>query len=268
MSSWSSNPQTKKLPLYALFCKTSPSGYGSNFFNFLFCYLYAQHKKQTLYLKDTRNNISTTYHLILDTFEKLPGIVFTTQDGFTVQQLFPKEMNEFYESLPDTQKKLEARRIFTLRKPIQEKIEELRKGLPLIDYGIHIRTGDKITTGEMKAISLDVYLEGAKTYQMASGKPTLQIYIMTDSKNALETFKEKADPSWCLYNLPSPIQTESGHIQSVYNSFPPELKLQAFYHFLTEISILKDSSAILCTFSSNIGRLLKLLTDSPIQSLD
>lgn len=268
MSSWISNPTQKKLPTNAYFCKTSTSGYGSNFFNFFLCYLFAQHNNQKLFLKDTKNNISNSYHLILDTFEDLPGIVYSSQDGITLQQLYPKEMNLYYESLSESVKQQQARRIFRLRKSVQDKIANLRKSLPSIDYGIHIRTGDKITTGEMKAISLDSYVQATKEYQRRWGKSTLAIYIMTDSVNALMNFKQKADSSWTIYNLPSPIQNQNGHIQSNFNSFRSEIKMEAFHHFLTEIQILKDSSAILCTFSSNIGRFIRLLTDSPIQSLD
>jgi hypothetical protein len=268
MSSWINSSKTKKLPYDALYCKTSTSGYCSNFFNFFHCYLYARYKKQTLYLKDTKNNISNAYHLILDTFGDLPGIVHTSQDGNTLQQLYPTEMNGYYTSLPESVKQQEARRVFTLQEPIQEKIANLRKGIPAIDYGIHIRTGDKITTGEMKAISLDSYLEATREYQKVSGKSTLNVYIMTDSLKAFNLFKEKADSSWTLYNLRSPIQNPDGHIQSNYNSYSSDLKMAAFHHFLAEIHILKDSSAILCTFSSNIGRFIRLLTDSPIHSLD
>ena len=268
MSSWATTSARKKLPYDAFFCKTSTSGYGSNFFNFFHCYLFARHKKQTLYLKDTKNNISNTYHLILDTFEDLPGILYSAYDGITLQQSNPIEMNAYYESLPDSVKQQEARRIFRVRKPIEDKLRELRKPIPLIDYGIHIRTGDKITTGEMKAISLDSYVQATKEYQKASGKTTLLIYVMTDSMKALADFQEKADPSWTVLNLPSPIQNANGHIQSNYNAYSSDQKMAAFHHFLAEIHILKDASAILCTFSSNIGRFIKLLTDSPIQSLD
>ncbi len=268
MSSWTTTPTQKKLATNAFFCKTSTSGYGSNFFNFFFCYLFARHKKQLLYLKDTKNNISTGYRLILDTFEELPGVAYFPYDGITLQQLYPKEMNLYYESLSEAVKKQEARHVFRLRQPILEKISKLRKSLSHIDYGIHIRTGDKITTGEMKAIPFDSYIQATKEYQRISGKQTLNIYLMTDSQKALADFKAKADPSWTIYNLPSPIQNQNGHIQSNYNSFSTDVKMAAFHHFLTEIHILKDASAILCTFSSNIGRFIRLLTDSPIQSLD
>ena len=268
MSSWLTAPRMKNIPVQSLYCKTSTSGYGSNFFNFFMCYLYALSKKQKLYLKDTRNNISSGYHLILDTFEDLPGIQYTSQDGIVIQQLFPNEMNKYYESLSESFLKQEARRIFRIRSSLQTNINALKKHLPRMDYGIHIRTGDKITTGEMKAIDLQLYIDATKEFQKQSGKQSFTIYIMTDSVKALETFKKNADPSWQIYNLPSPIQSPNGHIQSNYNNQPMNLKMDAFIHFLTEIQIMKDCGSILCTFSSNIGRFIKLLTDSPIQSLD
>lgn len=268
MSSWIPTQKSRKLPVNLFYCKTSPSGYGSNFFNFFFCYLFARSKQKALYLNDTRNNISSDYHLILDTFETLPGIILTKENGNTLQQMHPVEMKQYYESLTDLERKKAAREVFRFRSSLQEQINKAKQTLPPIDYGIHIRTGDKITTGEMKAISLASYVEATKAHQTKIKKDKLSIYLMTDSLRAFEEFKANADPSWTVYRLPSPIETLHGHVQSVYNEHSPDQKLEAFVHFLTEVQVLAQSEAILCTFSSNIGRFVELLTDSPIQSLD
>ena len=82
MSSWiGSSKEVGLLSYNKLFCKTSTSGFGSNFFNFFMCYLYARSKNDLLYLNDMKNNISDQYHLIIDTFKEVPSIVFTLYNG-------------------------------------------------------------------------------------------------------------------------------------------------------------------------------------------
>ena len=269
MTSFLASSYKNTLPNNILYCKTSTSGYGSNFFNFFMCYLYAQNKKKILYLKDTKNNLSSDYHLILDTFQDLPGIQYTYHDGVTIQQLYPKELTTFYEGLGIEVLKKEAKRIFQLQPSVQTNVLSYRKGLPSFDLGIHIRSGDKITTGEMKAIPFQNYIDAIHRYQTLFHKQTLSIYVMTDSTNAFKEVQKKADSSWTLFNIPSPIQNPNGHVQSSYNQMPSKQKMAAFHHFLAELQILQQCPALLVTFSSNIGRFLRLTgTYEWIESLD
>jgi len=267
MSSWIGSTKEVGLSYNKLFCKTSTSGFGSNFFNFFMCYLYARSKNDILYLNDMKNNISDKYHLITDTFKDLPYIVFTLYNGRTIQQQKPLELNKFYSSLNIDFLKSEAKRIFQFKPIIHTKISLFIKDLPPIDIGIHIRTGDKITTGEMKAISLQSYINAVKEYHFE--KDTINIYLMTDSIRVIKEFKELAEESWSIYSLVSPITNINGHLQKDFNSYPSSVKMDAFHHFLAEIKILQECPTIICTFSSNIGRFINLTGKySNIKSLD
>jgi hypothetical protein len=269
MSSWQSQGSVlKNLSQDKLYCRTSTSGYCSNFFNFFFCYLYAQSQKKELYLHDTKNNISKEYHLILDTFKPPAGVTYTILNGITLQQNSAKEMNAYYDSLSYEEKRAVATKLFEYSPPLQRQVDLRKKGLPLFDCGLHIRTGDKITTGEMIAIPFTKYLDAIKQYQLQSGKQTLTIYLMTDSLSVLQYFKEKKESSWTLVSLPPAIPFEKGHDQKTYNSNPTKVKQDAFTLFMTELHILKSCPHIICTFSSNIGRLLDLIRDGTIVSCD
>ena len=129
------------------------------------CYLYARSRDKVLYLKDTKNNITDSFHLILDTFKELPGITYTLQNAVTIQQVIPSELKNFYEIQDIDFLRSEAKRIFQLQPSIQKKIALLRKGLPGFDLGVHIRTGDKITSGEMQKIPLEAYLKQITEFQ-------------------------------------------------------------------------------------------------------
>ena len=268
MSSWIQQPLEKGIPADSLYCSTSTSGYGSNFFNFFMCYLYARSQTKTLYLKDTKNNITDSFHLILDTFQELPGINYTLKNGITVQQLYGNELKKFCVALDEDFLKSEAKRIFKLQPGIQKKIDVLKKGIPSFDLGIHVRTGDKITTKEMTKIPLDYYLKQISDFQVASGKTKLNIYLMTDSAAVIAYFKKKTNPSWNFISIPSPITNQDGHFQNQFNSYPIVVKMDAYIHFLTELQILQKCPTVLCTFSSNIGRYLYLTGGADVRSLD
>lgn len=269
MSSWNKNVGISRIPYDAFYCKTSTSGYGSNFFNFFMCYLFAKHHNQSLYLNDTINNISKSYHLILDTFQELPGIKYTSLQGITLQQSKPTELSHFIEQLPREIHKKEAHTIFRFSSSIQKQLDLLKKNLPRIDCGVHIRTGDKITTGEMKAIPLERYIQQLTLYQNYLNKDNLIIYLMTDSQGVLQKMQELKHPSWTIISLPSPTQNPDGHIQSKYNNLPTDIKMKSFLHFLAEIQVLQECPHVLCTFSSNIGRFIDLTKkEGTCESLD
>ena len=269
MSSWLKNPQVISLAYNKLFCKTSTSGFGTNFFNFFMCYLYARSKNEILYLNDMKNNISSSYHLILDTFNESPNIKFTLYNGITIQQQDPIELNKYYLSLDIDFLKSEAKRIFKLKPDINNKITLLIKDLPQFDIGIHIRTGDKISSGEMKPINQESYVNEITYFQKICNKTKLNIYLMTDSSNVIKKIKELAHESWSVYSLTSPSINPDGHLQKQFNTQPTSVKMGAFIHFLAEIRILQECPNVICTFSSNIGRFINLTGNYlDIKSLD
>ena len=112
MSSWGPVSLKSKLKYTDLYCRLSKSGYGTNFQNFLMCYLFAKYKKQKLYLCDTTNNISNSFHLILDTFHTPLNVVYTNKSGLTIFQNTITELNNFLISLSDEIIRSEARSIF------------------------------------------------------------------------------------------------------------------------------------------------------------
>ena len=269
MSSWGSVSLKSKLKYTDLYCRLSKSGYGTNFQNFLMCYLFTKYKKQKLYLCDTTNNISNSFHLILDTFQTPSNIIYTNKSGISIFQNSITELNIFLMNLTDEIICSEARSIFRWNLLTQKKIDNLLldAAFPDFDIGIHIRTGDKITTGEMNKIRLDTYVSAIKELQ---AKPNINIYIMTDNTSIISKLKEIVDPKCSLYSLTPPISFSTGHVQSEFNNKPTADKMAAYYHFLTELHILQRCPQIICTYSSNIGRFLYMTREpnTNIKSLD
>ena len=273
MSSWGQPISSQSRLKYTdLFCKISKSGYGTNFQKFLMAYLYSKYLKKPLYLCDTTNNISNTFHLILDTFQPILNVKYTNKRGLTIFEDKIVELNAFLCKLSDDEICREARAAFRYSDKIQAIINSIlsEATFPAFDIGVHIRTGDKITTGEMKAIYLETYVEAIKEAQISLGKSSMSIYVMTDNSSIVRQLKALSDSSWSLYCLEPPIKSESGHDQATYNMRSVNDKMASYHHFLTELYILQRCSYIVCTYSSNIGRFL-FMTKEPgtqIKSLD
>jgi len=139
-----------------------------------------------------------------------------------------------------------------------------------LDLGVHIRGGDKITTGESRAIPITDYIKAIKKFQATTKKDNLTIFVMTDSMSQLAELKKKADPSWTLFNMAPSLPQPDGHVQDQFNRSPPRARLSAYHSFMAELLIMQSISDILCTFSSNVGRFLYFTVEHPerIVSLD
>lgn len=273
MSSWLAKPQAQtRLKYTDLFCKVSKSGYGSNFQKFFMSYLFARNSNSKLYLCDTTNNISETFHLILDTFQPIPDIIYTSKKGITIFEDRPVELNTLISKFTDDELYTKARSIFRWSNKIQEQINKRIANLPKFDIGIHIRTGDKITTGEMNAIPLNIYIDELMATYNKIGKSNIIVYVMTDNPAVLKHMHANANASqeWTLYSLPPPIVLENGHDQTQYNKRSVNDKMAAYYHFLSELHIMQRCSYVICTYSSNIGRFLYLTREPGVnmKSLD
>jgi len=216
-----------------------------------------------------KNSISDKYHLILDTFNELPNIRFTLINGRTIQQQEPVELEKFYKSLDTDLLKSEAKSIFKLKPELESKIRLLLKDLPQFDMCVHIRTGDKITTGEMRPVKLESYTSEILHLQEKYSLSKICIYLMTDSSDVIKKFKEAAHTSWSVITLDLPIIGCNGHIQKDFNAQPVVVKMDAFIHFLAELKIAQTCPYVVCTFSSNIGRFIKYTGEYiEIRSLD
>jgi len=166
-----------------------------------------------------------------------------------------------------------AQKIFKWNPLLTPTIKEIfdKAKLPgAFDLGIHIRAGDKITTREMTAISIDKYVAATKKYQTDAELDELHIFIMTDTVPLRTAFIKKADPTWTIHYLPTPLPQPEGHNQVAFNNSPRRIKTTAYNYFMAELIIMQSIPDILCTLSSNVGRFLYYTVEHSdgIMSLD
>jgi len=131
------------------------------------------------------------------------------------------------------------------------------------DIGLHIRSGDKISQGEMQSISVETYRAALLSCGIANPK----IFVMTDNTEFLTQLKEACPSTWTWACMD---EDSSGHVQSKFNEQDQAKKEKEFYRFMAELSVLQTIPTVLVTYSSNVGRYLYLLCPSTcqIKSLD
>jgi hypothetical protein len=161
-----------------------------------------------------------------------------------------------------------ALQFFRLTPEMAAQVAEFRvqKGiLGPFDIGVHIRTGDKITTGEMKAIPVSAYVDQIRR---TCKSPSPRIFIMTDNFEMIRQLQALADPSWQLFSYT--LDRQKGHVQLDFNLSPAAQRKTDYIQFLAELQVMQETPALLVTYSSNIGRYLYLTTpkSTSITSLD
>jgi hypothetical protein len=267
MTSWIQAPPRKKVVEKSYFFQTNDSGFCSNFNQFLYAYVYTQSLSRTLEVYDMANAVSINFPLINNTFGDISGVVYKDsmsanatnlrRDNFTLRSYLERMENASKTSAESL--RAVAQRIFQWNPSLITTIQEILSSANLpgeFDLGVHIRVGDKITTGEAKPIALDNYIRAVKSFQASSKKDTLAIFLMSDSLNVISEFKKKSDSSWKIYTLPPALPNPDGHVQNQFNISPSRVRLAAYNTFMAELLVMQSISNIVCTLSSNVGRFL------------
>jgi hypothetical protein len=254
--------------------QTTEAGFCSQFNNFFYSYLYTNSLGKKLVVCDNPSPLGVNVHFLKTTFQDISGVEYIDLVNPT-NILLDKRLNLTYNFLSNktnTELRAAAKEFFKFKPAVLDEIKK-RNNIPPImqfDLGVHIRSGDMITTGVMKAIPLKAYIDAIQAFQKQSAKLKLNIFLMTDNYEMFEQLKAKGDKSWSFTTLPSAKFYAKGHIQGDFNLLPRKTKEDMYYNFLTELTIMKKIPSIICTFSSNVGRFLYLTCDSAdkIKSLD
>lgn len=280
MSSWSNS--TRGFPMkkqevsisVSKYFQPTEGGICSNFNQFFYSYLYCEKNVELLYVYDKPNCVSNDFLMFKSILNENSLIKYLKE--------IPKDSNRMnyntivnnhsLSAMPFSRMKKTAQSIFSFNSSTQEKITTLirEKGLERIrfDIGIHIRSGDKITTGEMKTIQISEYIRAIRTIQSKLNKKELNIFVMTDNYTLYEELVARGDSSWSVTTLQEPsAYTNSGHTQFAFNLLSQEKRFTLFYQFLTELHIMQRIPNLVLTFSSNVGRFL-YLTSYAVQDED
>jgi hypothetical protein len=94
--------------------------------------------------------------------------------------------------------------------------------------------------------------------------------VASDTPNVISELQQLR-PRWDFIRLDQKLLQSRGHQQMSFNQLPVHLKTESARIFIAEIEILSRVKHVVCTFSSNVCRLVQTLrkqNPATIRSLD
>ena len=132
----------------------------------------------------------------------------------------------------------------------QNSISEKKQYINIPDnyISIHIRRGDKIVTGEMEDINLNIYLDAIRKYSFISNN----IYIATDDVTVISYISKKLSDIdiKIYYNKENKLK---GFDEKTYNLKSDSVRRDEVLNMLFDMDMMINSSFFIGTFSSNVG---------------
>ena len=132
----------------------------------------------------------------------------------------------------------------------QNSISEKKQYINIPDnyISIHIRRGDKIVTGEMEDINLNIYVDAIRKYRYISNN----IYIATDDVTVISYISKKLSDIdiKIYYNKENKLK---GFDEKTYNLKSDSVRRDEVLNMLFDMDMMINSSFFIGTFSSNVG---------------
>lgn len=132
----------------------------------------------------------------------------------------------------------------------QNSISEKKQYINIPDnyISIHIRRGDKIVTGEMEDINLNIYVDAIRKYSYISNN----IYIATDDVTVISYISKKLSDidTNIYYNKENKLK---GFDEKTYNLKSDSVRRDEVLNMLFDMDMMINSSFFIGTFSSNVG---------------
>ena len=132
----------------------------------------------------------------------------------------------------------------------QNSISEKKQYINIPDnyISVHIRRGDKIVTGEMEDINLNIYVDAIRKYSYISNN----IYIATDDVTVISYISKKLSDidTNIYYNKENKLK---GFDEKTYNLKSDSVRRDEVLNMLFDMDMMINSSFFIGTFSSNVG---------------
>lgn len=174
-----------------------------------------------------------------------------------------------------------ARKAWLYTRRTADKVKEMNRelNLPSKYVAVQIRRGDKVAGGRretLKVTTLD-YARAAASQCLGSaacGSPGCRtVVVCSDDASAGQELKNelvRTHPELSVRwrRSATPRQLRTGHWQQEWNILPEQDRTTLTHEFLADLEVMRAAAALVCTYSSNVGRLAALLRDGPTISLD
>jgi len=172
-----------------------------------------------------------------------------------------------------------AQKVWSYTVETERRLKELNRdlNLPGAYVAVQIRRGDKVAGSRRETLKVTIsdYVRAAAA-QCAAAQPSAcrTVVVCSDDLGAAEEFARemgRAHPELSVRfrarkSVPNPLVR--GHWQAEFNSLSAEDRRSMTLEFLADVQVMRAAKALVCTHSSNVGRLVALLRDGPTVSLD
>jgi len=183
-------------------------------------------------------------------------------------------------SVPFEAKAEVARRMWRHTPATARAVRELNAELRLPqDYvAVQIRRGDKVGGARRETLKVTIsdYVRSAEAQCAAAGprRPPQVVAVCSDDVAAAEEFAaemRRRRPEVGVRHRGRrsvPETLRRGHWQAEFNALPEDVRRDLTHEFLADVEMMRAARALVCTHSSNVGRLVALLRDGETISLD
>lgn len=274
MTSWIRNRAPPVKPTRAeldVVFQTDRGGFCAQFNRYFYHTYYARRIGKELQVLEAPNCMGDTHPLLSTTFVDVSGVRFVSARP---EEISTRQATKVFDTVTRTAPatlKAAARELLAWNLGLETQLRAIlaTTGLPAaFDLAVHIRSGDKITRGEMRPISLDRYVRAIEEFQATARLKTVRVFVMADNPAALEQLKRRVKGPFQFYSLASTHPT-GGHRQEEFNARPVEDKFNEMMVFLLELFLAQRCPAIVATLTSNVGRFLWLTAPTrSFRSLD
>lgn len=265
MTSWLKTAPAKKKEddvVKPFLLETDDAGLCSQFNAYLYAMTYSVAEKAPLLVNDTANVVSLRFPLIKNTFVTPDTVTFTDTNLLSSTSLKRRRqgLTTYILGLPPAHLREAGRNILQWNEAALQPTIDVSG----IDIGVHIRT---FGLNEPKNTPIEQYVKAVQAFQKSSKKTSLTVFVMSDSVQRFEEFKQKKDASWRIVTAGTPPNL-GAHSQRDFNAAPPRARMAAYREFLGELQVMQQLPQIICSFSSNVGKFLYLSSAANVFSVD
>jgi len=168
-----------------------------------------------------------------------------------------------------------TRRLWEYTPETRRRIESLNRelALPSSFIAVQIRRGDKVAGRRRESLKVTMpdYVRVALQH---CRPPCATIAVCTDDVSAAEEFaagvrKQRAgiQVRWRVRKA-TPEHLRQGHKQEDWNALDMAEREALTREFLADVEVMRKAHVLVCTYSSNVGRLAAMLRDGETVSLD
>lgn len=227
-----------------------------------------------LYVYDNANPISPTYSLLKETFEPAPGIRYVSEmmSGVTVLtgSSDPRYAG-FLAQVPKGTLRSNAAPVLRWNATMLGSITEIVKaqGLPsTFDVGLHIRSRNRMDVVRPPAITS--YVTAVEDVVRAQKLKEPTVFVLASEPADFFEFQKAAPKTWKLFQVAPASNTIRGSNAGSFNRQSVATRLNAYREHLTELYCMQQSTTIIGSLASDLGKFLYLTakTADTFKSLD